>query len=371
MCAWGSDPALCAAILGRWWSCRLGPCRCCFLTSRGRRPCFRVWVRRMRTPWMVNAGYFERRGNFREALGWAFQTAGNGSPSTDQIELGRRLCKALGSFWNQGGYYDEARRWFERSLDLPSDEPNLLLCNNLTWLANTVNIQGDFKRSRGLADTSVDMARPFGDTAELVNALGALAYGCLATGDEARARAALNEASEVASRIADPTQTAATLLDLAAFEGQLGNHGRSLQLNAEALSIYEDIGDALHATMVELNIIWDLGRLGKSAESHYRSRAIIDRMLAGRHPTMISVFAINHAAGLLSVGEPEAAARLIGSADAMRERLGVKDNPIEEAEYQEFLPKCKEAMGPENFQRAYEAGHATMVEDPLVELKNL
>lgn len=241
----------------------------------------------------------------------------------------------------------------------------------MTWLANTLIIQGDFNRSRGLANTSVDAARPFGDTAELVNALQALAQGCLAAGDEVSARDALNEASEVASRIADPPLTAGTLLDLAAFEGQLGNHARSFQLNAELLTMFEEMGDALHATMVELNIIWDLAQMGKIAEAHDRSRKHINRILASRHPVMISLFAINHAAGLLSAGEPEAAARLIGSGKAMNERLGVKKAPVEEAEYQALVLKCKEALGPENFHRAYEAGRATMVEDLLVELKNL
>lgn len=214
-------------------------------------------------------------------------------------------------------------------------------------------------------------SRPFGETPELVYALRCLGWGSSDTGDMASARLAFEEASEVAYRIADAPLTAQTLQDLAEFERHLGNYERSLELNAEALSISEDIGDAMGAMAVEGNVIVTLAGAGDAAEAHRRSRELIDRILASRTPGLIANFASNHAERLLDVGEPEAAARLMGTAYALRSRLGVKDNPIEGAEYQEFLLKCQQALGAEDFQRAYAAGQATMAEDLLIELRNL
>ena len=309
--------------------------------------------------------------NFRDALTWAFIT-GNKSPGSDRTELGRLMCKALSWCWLAGGYLEEAGRWLERCVELPShgEELSLLLSDNLFCLADVVRIQGDLGRALSLAKMSLEVARVFGTTRELVNALHAMGFSSLDSGDEVSARAAFEEAADVASRIGDPLLIANSVLELAVLEGALGNYDRSIQLDTQALSMFEDIGDAMRALTVEGNLIVDLAWSGDVTGAYRRSLSMIPRILASRDPMAIARFAANPAESLLDVDLPEGAARLMGAADALLARLGVKLAPAQEAEHQDFQHKCKNAIGAEDFQRLYDAGRATMVEDLLPDLQD-
>lgn len=117
-------------------------------------------------------------------------------------------------------------------------------------------------------------------------------------------------------------------------------------------------------------MITSLFKTGNVAEAHLRSRDAIDPVLTCRDPFTLIGFARSHADILFETGDVDAAVRLLGSAAVMQERIGIKDPPTAEAQAQGLLVRCQEAMAADDFQRAYQAGQAIMVEDLLAEMKD-
>jgi hypothetical protein len=73
------------------------------------------------------------------------------------------------------------------------------------------------------------------------------------------------------------------------------------------------------------------------------------------------------AAALAEVGEPHLAVRLMGSADATRERLGLPRDPREQAQLAELMTKTRTNLTVQEWTEAYQAGRNTTVEDALTE----
>ncbi|MBA2531482.1 MAG: hypothetical protein H0V23_05160 [Nocardioidaceae bacterium] len=308
--------------------------------------------------------------NLREVLAWALGSGTGAEPDPERVALGERLCQTFAWVWLGGGYFEEARHWLERCIGLPREAPDLVHVENLARLGHIVSIQGDFIRSRELAEASIDIARGFGDSRELVVGLAVLAVACWDTGDIEGARRAFEEGHAMVRRVADRSLTAVLLTDIAYFESEQGNHDRSQQLIAEVLEICVDIGDTEFATLAELSMITSLFKTGNVAEAHLRSQDAIDPVLTCRDPFMLIGFARSHADILFETGDLDAAVRLLGSAAVMQERIGIKDPPAAEAQVQGLLLRCQVAMAAVDFQRAYQAGQAIMVEDLLVEMKD-
>jgi glyoxylase-like metal-dependent hydrolase (beta-lactamase superfamily II) len=74
-----------------------------------------------------------------------------------------------------------------------------------------------------------------------------------------------------------------------------------------------------------------------------------------------------YAALLADFGIHEAAVRLIGAADAFRERSGVLRDRDQEAEYREAFTNARKALRPATWDREYRKGQAMIVEDAVIE----
>ena len=79
------------------------------------------------------------------------------------------------------------------------------------------------------------------------------------------------------------------------------------------------------------------------------------------------VLAEDYGAVLADLGRSEHAARLLGAADAMRERHAHPRNPGQVAEIEEPFAKARTALGEESWRREYQRGHEMAIEEALTE----
>jgi hypothetical protein len=93
-------------------------------------------------------------------------------------------------------------------------------------------------------------------------------------------------------------------------------------------------------------------------------REVIPQMLqTGREGPWL---AEDYAALLADVGSHNAAARLIGAADAWREQRGDPLDCEAEADYRAAVAKARKALSPESSNREYQKGHTMTLKDTLV-----
>jgi predicted ATPase/class 3 adenylate cyclase len=134
--------------------------------------------------------------NIRAALAWA-------DASANTRHLIPRVANPLWMFWWMRGHWDEARRWYERALELQV-EPSARL-GALHGLGQLVVQAGDYARSAALWDEATTLARATGNLTELAFALGRRAYTAALTGDAELARRSPTRGSRSRVRSAIPT----------------------------------------------------------------------------------------------------------------------------------------------------------------------
>ena len=79
------------------------------------------------------------------------------------------------------------------------------------------------------------------------------------------------------------------------------------------------------------------------------------------------VLAEDYGAILAELGRSEHAARLLGAADAMRERHAHPRDPGQLASIEEPFAKACTALGEESWRREYQRGHDVAIEEVLTE----
>jgi hypothetical protein len=88
-------------------------------------------------------------------------------------------------------------------------------------------------------------------------------------------------------------------------------------------------------------------------------------------PDDLMTLAEDFGAVLADLGEYKQAARLLGSADAMRERHSRPRPPAQEVEIEEPFTKARARLSEGTWEREYQHGRNTSVEDGLMEAQGL
>jgi predicted ATPase/class 3 adenylate cyclase len=305
--------------------------------------------------------------NFREALTWT--TRANPSPSVEDgdAQLGLRLCLALASFWIFGGYWAEFRQWFERAVTGAGGTDSVELADSLAALGDVALRFGELDRAHEYATASVSMWRGLDDSSRLGFALAMLATVESELGHSGTARTLYEEALSVARSNRD-SSLADCLSRFAIFEAGVGNFERSMELNDEAIAFARGIGDYASVLALEAAQPWVLRLSGHPEEAHERILRSIPQHLRLNEPEMLLEIAETHAAILADLGDHPTAVRLLGAADAMRERQATPRLPTEQAEIDEPAAKTHAALTDQDWEAAYQAGRNTTVEDALTEV---
>jgi predicted ATPase/class 3 adenylate cyclase len=305
--------------------------------------------------------------NFRAVLRQAVEPHPEAGRDETGGALPVRLCAALAGFWGAGGYYAEMRRWLEQAVNREHgrDSPELARC--LTELAFSSHLTGDVALGIGHASASVEMWRRLDDQSGLPRALGVLGELEIERGHFDTARSLYEEYLTLARASGDSRLLLGALGTLANLDMSERRYDTSLELFRQAVAIARELGDPVKLVINQHNLACTLHRMGqfeKAATQMLDQAAQIVRLDT---PWMLVVFAEDYAATLAELGASSDAVRLLGAADALRDRMGLERSPSQQVYIADPIAKTRDALNPEEWSASYEAGRGMTIERALPE----
>ncbi|HEY7031220.1 MAG TPA: LuxR C-terminal-related transcriptional regulator [Thermomicrobiales bacterium] len=347
------------------------------------------------TPWLNRLEI--ESDNLDAALAWSLET--------NRIEFGLQLAADLWQFWYVRGRQRPARAWLERllsgadetvsaaargrglnylgnfALDM-SDyavaqaayEEALALrrqLNDTRGAADTINNMGilaasqaDFARERVHLEEAVALYRTAGDPHRLANGLCNLGGSINANGDPERAKAVLDEALAMNLRFGDRLAEAYTRIHMGEVARDVGDPVEARRQWEQAAAHMRAVGERRGLGIV----LFRLATLSASADPA-GSAALHAEALAVRWEVGDRRGIAEGLEGVARIamrwGNAERAARLLGSAEALREAIAAPLPESERPAYDRLAGSVRNALGRDAFSAAIEAGRATSLQEAV------
>jgi len=342
-----------------------------------------LWLRRLDA----------EHGNLRAAL--------RRSLDGGDAERALHLSAALWPFWLARGHLGEGRLWLEESLAgfVGNDG---LRAKALTGAGMLAAYQGDYDPAATACNEALALSRSLEHERGVAGALNGLAVIARKSGEYAAAEAALDEALAIYRELGDAHAVAWTLnrlgpvvwfagdvvrfrelaeQSLEAFREQgdvdgmgvsfthlglvaldEGDFVRATRLLEESLAVCRELGDRRTITKaVQFLGDAELGRGDpEAARAHYEESLSLSIELGDRWISALALEGLARVA--LVTHQPDAAARLLGAADALRDATGSPRSPYFAGLYEPCLQRTRSELGPERFQEVWEAGRMLPLE---------
>jgi predicted ATPase len=301
--------------------------------------------------------------NLRAGLTWLVER-GNG------VQLAR-LAGALGPFWKEHAHYAEGRRWLELALDLGRDVPPADRLRVLTGLGTLSWYLADETYSLHAHEQALALAQEIGDRAAEAFLLGSLAVHASELGNYEQANAQFEESLAVAREVGNPDPVVMALHNLAHQEWQRVHASQAVERLEEALQVAREhhMGWMLPSILVGLGTIsTDLGELDR-AIGYFRESLELAQVRGNLGDVIDGIGGLARLAAVAS--QPEAAARLFGSADTMREGLAMPLSPGETEDIEAIMVGLRTALGDECFSAAWADGRSLSRDEALAAARSL
>ena len=260
------------------------------------------------------------RANLQVALAWLAQA--------DDTEHFLRLVAAHGNYWAASANYHEARFWYERALAAAQGHSSNHRAKIQVLLAMTELLQGGIVTSEALFSEGLAACRTHDEPYYAAYALLGAATAAILQDDGARGARLLHECRLEADRI--PDRRLAELvrgmvsLNLAVVSRASGN----LDLAAAQIT------DMLHRSRAEdyqLGMLIALGDLGDLARDRTEWNQALasyrEALLLGRaHPVKRVLIEVIESVAIVAsrTGQFDRSATLLGAAEGLRERTGLR-----------------------------------------------
>ncbi len=327
--------------------------------------------------------------NLRAALRWLLE---NG-----ESEAALGLAGALWWFWYVRGHLSEGRRWLEEALARhDGGTAPRLRATALAGAGILAHYQGDYGRATTLCGQALALARDLDDKSAIATALHGLAIVARSGGNYAAASAMHQEALLLLREIGDGWHTAYELQYLAIASWSRGDARAARPLVEEALALSREIGDR-HGTATALQILsyvthtqgddalaralseeavaifrelgdrrglgralWGLGLSANGQGDYAAARGCLEEGIALFSDLGDRFFVAccleDLAGAAVAEGRPEGAARLLGSAEVLRDTIGSPRPIVVCAEYERALAAVRAALDPDAFAAAWARG---------------
>jgi predicted ATPase/class 3 adenylate cyclase/tetratricopeptide (TPR) repeat protein len=345
--------------------------------------------------------------NIRTAVGWGL--------SRDPIAT-MRLIRSLAYLFVLTNYSGEGHRWGEETLKhvksltdngkILTDEENLYKARLLASMSVMAFSMGDNRTAYMEAEESASLLRTLGDTRTLAEILAFHIAGKLATGNFDEAVASLQEALELAESL-DEKHISASILSAASFvELYVNNdYAKADALAEEASELYKEYGSrwAYGITMYGFGNMLTLQKQFAKAREKYEiamqtmheiksTRNIIMiksdlahilrqegnyiEALPAYHETIKEWQRMGHRSAVAhqleclafiakAMEQPDKAARLLGAAEALRQKINMDMTPPERAEYEKEVADLKANMEEKEFTRLWTEGRFMTMDEAI------
>jgi tetratricopeptide (TPR) repeat protein len=296
--------------------------------------------------------------NLRAALTWSLQTpdAGPAPADRERAATGLRLVQALALFWYRHGYMTEGRRWLQRAIDLTAEDGGAPLAHLAHWLGVLLQQQGEPRDALPLLERSLAIWRDLGDRDQQARELNSLGITHHHLDDTGTARSLLEESAAISREVGSDMRLAAALTNLGQLESDAGNFDRATQVLQEALALDTRQGDILGVALDQQSLAGVHLRAGRAREAGDLLSAMAGYVVSCGDPELLATTLEMCAANAAQLGEGLRAARLVGAAEAVRQKTGI---PIKQPELlEEFLVPARATTAPEQWDAALAAGRA-------------
>ena len=335
------------------------------------------------------AEFFDRleveHDNFRAALSWTIEQG--------ETETALRLAAALWMFWFARGYTAEGQRWLEQALTKDVQASMAARAIGLEALAWLADVREDMDRAEAAAEEGLRLSEEAGIggslAASLTNLLGDVA---MTRGDHERAKELLEESLALYQKVGDrrfvprvlaflgnvsleqehyeqakglyeeslalgrelgePTAIGMAFMSLGYVFLLEGAHGRAMALFEEAEALSRERG---HKGVL-INTIDNLGWAALLRGDHERAKSYYEESLALCEELGNELIASESMEGLACIsaseGEAERAAKLFGAVEALREAVGYRHLPVEDALREPYVAAARWQLGEEAWEEA-------------------
>ena len=283
--------------------------------------------------------FWVRRGHFREGRAWLEDLLAVAAGDAEAARVGAALtavrAKALlnaGMFTLAMGTYVIAETYLEQARALAQASGDLRTVRQaLINMGRVASDQDNVERAEALYTESLVLAREQGDQRESVTVLINLGHIALRRGELERAEALYTESLALARERDDQDHVALSLNNLGDVARKRGDLAQAKTLLSDALTAYWELGDPRRCAMV-------LESLAETAGAE--------------------------------AGQEERAARLLGAARALRERLGTPLTASSRAISEQAVAAARATVGEEAWAAAFAAGQALSLDQTINEALN-
>ena len=297
--------------------------------------------------------------NLRAAIGWTI--------AHEQRALALRITWALWSYWFTRGRFREGTAWTEQALALPGEAPLQLRILALDITANMYSLSGDYARAAATANALRELAQREGDA--IGEALSFFQLSFVAR-HEGNHDAAVERAEEALARFR--ALRCMRWLPWAAERAGLerlgrGDVDRAVTLFRETVNLFLEMGNEGGTAMALCNLGLALQAKGDLAGAALLLRAALNREVAlERHWEIVDVL-LGLADVALARGQAPRAVRLLGAAEALREKVGYARHGWAHDAYERIEWDARLALGDDLFETVWRQGHELALPDAVAE----
>jgi non-specific serine/threonine protein kinase len=297
--------------------------------------------------------------NLRAALAWS-------KGEKDGAEAGLRLVAALQFFWWHRDLWNEGMRWTEGALARSREAPPSALPRALAAATHFARGSGDYKLATALGEKGLALCRELGDMKSRGELLVYLGYIATVQADYQRATALLDECIDVAQELGDRWLYGFALLRLGMMARYQGDDKRVMELQTQGLAVLRTLGNKF-ATAFALH---RYGRDVAFPQHHYdeavalfKESLLLSREVRSRWRSEEGLEGL--AQGAAARGHYKHAARLFGAAEAQREIVGQRFEPLDQASHDRWVTPARTALGDTSFTAAWAEGRAMTMEQAV------
>jgi predicted ATPase len=306
--------------------------------------------------------------NVRVALGWCLDQPADGRlPPPEQLATGLRLCQALSWFWYAFGYTAEGHRWQRRAVAVASAAGGPDLAEALHGLAVLLLQQGETAEAKDALTTCLQIRRDMGDRSKTAMELSSLGVAYWTLGDLDTGRIMLRESIDIARQIGDQSRESTALSNLGAFEVGADNCEHAIELLERALAIDTGLGNVWGCAVIQSNLTAAMLRTGRADEAYASLRGQA-AAIAALGDIELTIEIVELLAGIFSQrGDAVRAAKLLGTAEALREQAGMPIRGPDAELLAEFLAPARGLLSADQWEQEHRAGRNLNVQQALAE----
>jgi predicted ATPase/DNA-binding SARP family transcriptional activator len=278
-------------------------------------------------------------------IGFCCLIQGNQYLAQDELESAGRL-------------YEESHSHFRLSGSLPDIAKSLDRLGVVAWT------KGDYETADRLLTESRDIADAAGNIWYAASAMVNHGRVALSQGKLALARNLLAESVPLLNEVKDVYHVSIALYHLAVVARCESNYPSALLLLEQSAAPLREMGGDpvfLNYCLGQQGIVlWLQGRFDEAVALLAESAAISAKM---KDQSGLANWLEALAGAYNSAGEPIFAANLWGGAEALREKIGVPQEPYERLEYNRHVDASRSRLGKVPFDEAWSVGRTVPIEE--------